>query len=252
MVPGEGFEPSVEDPKSSALPLGHPGVPQHTTSQGAGGWPTGVTFRGRAALGVAMRNVLLAALVLATAACGAYRFPGGPPAGDGTVSGTVVAIPCFPVAQPVGQPAAQAVPRCVNPCPPVPQPAGQATPMCVSPCFPVAQPADQALPKCSPLPVAGGVAVTCLPVESAGVAQCAGRPLPGVEIDFTSAGETAKAVTDSTGHFTATLAAGTWSVHLAGSFRIISGPQQVTVVSGSTVTATYIVDSGILVPVPQQ
>jgi hypothetical protein len=25
MVPGEGFEPSVEDPKSSALPLGHPG-----------------------------------------------------------------------------------------------------------------------------------------------------------------------------------------------------------------------------------
>jgi hypothetical protein len=25
LVPGEGFEPSVEDPKSSALPLGHPG-----------------------------------------------------------------------------------------------------------------------------------------------------------------------------------------------------------------------------------
>jgi len=211
-----------------------------------------VTFGGRVALGLVMRNVLLAALVLVTAACGAYRFPGGPPPGDGTVSGTVVAIPCYPVAQPVGQPAAQAIPSCVSPCLPVPQPAGQATPLCVSPCVPVAQPAGQALPKCSPRPVGGGVAVTCLPVESAGLAQCAGRPVPGVEIDFTSAGETAKAVTDSTGHFTATLAAGTWTVHLVTSFHIISGPQEVTVVSGATQSATYILDSGIRVAVPQQ
>jgi len=91
-----------------------------------------------------------------------------------------------------------------------------------------------------------------LPVESAGVAQCAGRPVPGVEIDFTSAGETAKAVTDSNGHFTATLAAGTWTVHLVTTLHILSGPQQVTVVSGATLTATYILDSGIRVPVPQQ
>jgi hypothetical protein len=76
--------------------------------------------------------------------------------------------------------------------------------------------------------------------------------VPGVEIDFTSAGETAKAVTDSAGHFTATLAAGTWSIHLVTTMHILSGPQQVTVVSGSTVTATYILDSGIRVPVPQQ
>jgi hypothetical protein len=177
-----------------------------------------------------MRNVLLAALVLMTAACGAYRFPGGASPGDGTVSGTVVAFPCFPVAQP----------------------ATQAIPPCVSPCLPVAQPADQALPKCTPPPVGGGVAVTCLPVQSAGVAQCAGRPVPGVEIDFTSAGETAKAVTDSTGHFTATLAAGTWTVHLVTTLHIVSGPQEVTVVSGATQTATYILDSGIRVPVPQQ
>lgn len=193
-----------------------------------------VTFRGQAALGLVMKNVLLAALVLVTAACGAYRFPGGASPGDGSVSGTVLAVPCFPVAQPVGQPAAQAVPQCV------------------SPCFPVVQPADQALPQCTARPVGGGVAVPCFPIESAGVAQCAGRPMPGLEIDFTSAGETAKAVTDSTGHFTATLAAGTWSVHLVTTMHILSGPQQVTVVSGSTLTATYILDSGIRVPVPQQ
>jgi archaellum component FlaG (FlaF/FlaG flagellin family) len=76
--------------------------------------------------------------------------------------------------------------------------------------------------------------------------------VPGVEIDFTSAGETAKAVTDSTGHFAATLAAGTWTVHLVTNLHIVSGPQEVTVVSGSTATATYVLDSGTPVPVPQQ
>ena len=76
--------------------------------------------------------------------------------------------------------------------------------------------------------------------------------MAGLEIDFTSGGATAKAVTDSTGHFMATLAAGTWAVHLVTTMHIISGPQHVTVVSGSTVTAAYVVDSGIRVPVPQQ
>jgi len=82
--------------------------------------------------------------------------------------------------------------------------------------------------------------------------QCAGRPVAGMEIDFTSGSGTAKAVTDSTGHFTVTLAAETWTVHLVTKLRLMSGPQQITVVSGSTVTATYIVDSGIRMPVPQQ
>jgi hypothetical protein len=210
-------------------------LPPHTTSQGAGGWLGCVTFGRRVALGLVMRNVLLAALVLVTAACGAYRFPGGATPGEGTVSGTVVAFPCFPVAQPVGQPAAQAIPACV------------------SPCFPVAQPApDQALPKCTPRPIGAGAAITCFPVQSAGVAQCAGRPVPGVEIDFTSGGETGKAVTDSTGHFTAALAAGTWTVHLVTTLHIASGPQELTVVAGSTATANYVLDSGIRVPVPQQ
>ncbi len=182
MVPGEGFEPSVEDPKSSALPLGHPGLSLHTTLQGARGLLRGVTFGGSVALGLVMRNAFLAALVLATAACGAYQFPGTSPAATGTVAGSVLAFPCAPVMT-----------------------AGQ---------------------------------------------QCAGRPVAGIEIDFTSGSGTAKALTDSTGHFTATLAAETWTVHLVTKMPIISGPQQVTVVSGSTVTATYIVDSGIRIPVP--
>jgi hypothetical protein len=132
-----------------------------------------------------MRNVLLAVLVLVTAACGAYRFPGASPSATGTVSGTVLAVPCFPV-------------------------------------------------------------------ESAGVMQCAGRPVPGVEIDFTSGDGVAKAVTDSTGHYAQTIAAETWTVHLVTHMRLISGPAQVTVPSNSTVTANYVLDSGIRVPVPLQ
>jgi hypothetical protein len=134
-----------------------------------------------------MRNVLLAALVLVIAACGAYRFPGSPSPspGVGTVSGTVVAVPCFPV-------------------------------------------------------------------ESAGMAQCAGRPVPGVEIDFTSADGTSKAVTDSSGHYSVTLAGGTWTIHLATYMRVISGPAEVTVSPGSAVSANYVLDSGIRVPVPLQ
>jgi hypothetical protein len=43
-----------------------------------------------------MRNSLLVVLLVATAACGAYRFP-GPAGGSGTVSGQVIAYPCGPV-----------------------------------------------------------------------------------------------------------------------------------------------------------
>jgi hypothetical protein len=132
-----------------------------------------------------MRNVLLAALVLVTSACGAYHFPGNTPAGTGTVTGTVVAVPCFPV-------------------------------------------------------------------EQAGPQQCAGRPVAGLEIDFTHGDQGAKAVTDSTGHYSLTLASETWLVHIATRMRIISGPAQVNVTPGSTVSANYVLDSGIRVPVPQQ
>jgi threonine/homoserine efflux transporter RhtA len=71
-----------------------------------------------------------------------------------------------------------------------------------------------------------------------------------LEIDFTGGSENAKAVTDSTGHYAATLAAGTWTVQLVTKMRVISGPAQVTVASSSTVTANYVIDSGIRVPVP--
>jgi hypothetical protein len=45
-----------------------------------------------------MRNLVLATLVLATVACGAYQFPGATPSsGTGTVSGHVIAVPCAPI-----------------------------------------------------------------------------------------------------------------------------------------------------------
>jgi hypothetical protein len=43
-----------------------------------------------------MRNALLAAMLAATVACGAYQFP-GPGNGSGTVSGQVIATFCAPV-----------------------------------------------------------------------------------------------------------------------------------------------------------
>ena len=100
VVPGEGFEPSVEDPKSSALPLGHPGARHNTISQTARDPKAArVTLKGPVALGMEMRNVLLAALVLVTAACGAYHFPGGS-TGTGTVTGQLTVIPCGPLERP--------------------------------------------------------------------------------------------------------------------------------------------------------
>jgi type 1 fimbria pilin len=50
-----------------------------------------------------VRIVLLALLVIATAACGAYRFPGAGAAGTGTVSGQVTVVPCAPI-EPTTQP----------------------------------------------------------------------------------------------------------------------------------------------------
>jgi len=71
-----------------------------------------------------------------------------------------------------------------------------------------------------------------------------------LEIDFTSADGVAKADTDSSGHYSVALAGGTWTVHLATYMRVISGPAEVTVVPGSALSANYVLDSGIRVPVP--
>ncbi|TAN31831.1 hypothetical protein EPN29_11520 [bacterium] len=131
-----------------------------------------------------MRHALLLGLLLVTAACGAYRFPGVEPGGSGTVSGNVVAVPCAPV-------------------------------------------------------------------ESA-AKPCAGRPVPGLELDFTSGDTTRGAVTDSEGNYSIELGAATWKVRMKTYMRIVSGPPAVTVTSGSRLIVSYVLDSGIRVPVPQQ
>jgi type 1 fimbria pilin len=57
-----------------------------------------VTSGGLAAFSKSMRNAVLGAvLMLLTAACGAYEFPGSSQSGVGTVTGTVMAMPCAPV-----------------------------------------------------------------------------------------------------------------------------------------------------------
>lgn len=126
---------------------------------------------------------MLIPLVFLIAACGAYHLPGAP-SRTGTVTGTVVAVPCTPV-------------------------------------------------------------------QSA-LKPCAGRPVPGVEVAFVKGDATTNALTDSNGKFTVELATGTWMAHVKTYMRLISGPPQVTVAAGETVTANYVLDSGIRVPVPQQ
>ncbi len=108
----------------------------------------------------------------------------------------------------------------------------------------------------NPTPAAGTVsgrviAVPCAPVEPAGGA-CAGRPVAGLEIDFSAGAPTRSAITDSNGSYSISLPEGAWKVHFKTFMRIISGPLSVTVVAGSSVIANYVVDSGIRVPIPQQ
>ena len=64
-----------------------------------------MTWVAPVALGLVMRKGLVVALFLATAACGAYQFPGGSSGGTGNVLGRVVAVPCAPVEQ-AGKPCA--------------------------------------------------------------------------------------------------------------------------------------------------
>jgi hypothetical protein len=64
-----------------------------------------------------MRTALLVVILVATAACGTYRFP-GPGNGSGTVSGQVIAALCGPV-EPAAQkclpgPAADCMPNSLN------------------------------------------------------------------------------------------------------------------------------------------
>jgi hypothetical protein len=137
-----------------------------------------------------MRALVVAALLLATVACGAYQFPGGNPSSSpapegGTVSGRVLAVPCSPV-------------------------------------------------------------------ETAG-STCVGRPLPKLELDYIREGAVAaRTVTDSGGSYLVSLAPGTYQVSLKTYMRVISGPLTIAVAPGSSQVASYLLDSGIRAPVPQQ
>jgi len=53
------------------------------------------------AFGISMKTILLGALLLLTATCGAYQFPASPSPHTGTVSGRVIVFPCGPV-EPAG------------------------------------------------------------------------------------------------------------------------------------------------------
>src|SRR5581483_3961056 len=96
VVPEEGFEPSVEDPKSPALPLGYSGA-RGREQQYPRDQPPSPSVRS------VMRALLLAGLLAATAACGAYSFPGQSGNDTGNVHGTVRIYPCAPVERQQGQ-----------------------------------------------------------------------------------------------------------------------------------------------------
>ena len=149
----------------------------------------GVTPNPTRALGLVMRNAFLGALILVlTAACGAYTFSGGqssPTPDSGTVSGSVLAVPCAPV-------------------------------------------------------------------EKVGSA-CAGRPVAGAELDYVVGTKIAgRTVTDAAGNYSIRLEPGSYAVMFKNVMRVISGPTKVSIAAGSNVTANYLLDSGIRVPVPQQ
>jgi hypothetical protein len=132
-----------------------------------------------------MKACLLGALLLFTAACGAYQFPGSPPTHTGTVNGRVLFFPCGPV-----------------------------------------QPADGAA--------------------------CAGRPAAGVEIDFVDGKAVFSTVTDQNGNYSIKLTPATYQVQFKQYVKFVRGPKTVTVVADTNVEASYLIDTGIRLPQPQQ
>ena len=95
------------------------------------------------------------------------------------------------------------------------------------------------------------LAVPCAPVEKVD-SPCQGRPVPNLDILFTSDSSHDQVVarTASDGRYTVELADGAWSVSFKGGgiMRVIDGPNWVTVEAGGTVVANFLMDSGIRVP----
>ena len=95
------------------------------------------------------------------------------------------------------------------------------------------------------------LAFPCAPVETPQDV-CAGRPVPGLELDYTGGPcSPCKAVTDSAGEYSADLEPGTYKVRLVTYMRVVSGPVVITIAPGGSLTANYLLDSGIRAPAPQ-
>lgn len=95
------------------------------------------------------------------------------------------------------------------------------------------------------------LAVPCAPVERPQDV-CAGRPVAGLELDYSGAQcGPCKSVTDSRGAYAISLRPGDYRVTLRTYMRVISGPLKIAVDPGTTVTANYVLDSGIREPAPQ-
>jgi len=90
------------------------------------------------------------------------------------------------------------------------------------------------------------------PVQPASLTCAPNRPLPGAEINIGNSGTVLTAVTASDGTYSIHLPAATYKVSVKPPMAIVSGPTAVTVGSGASVVANYVVDVSIRVPVPQQ
>ncbi len=91
------------------------------------------------------------------------------------------------------------------------------------------------------------IAVPCAPVEAAQNA-CVARPITGLQINFQNNTAVESTTTNSNGDYSIDLASGTWKVSFKTYMHLVSGPTSVTVTPGSTVTANYVLDSGIRFP----
>jgi hypothetical protein len=91
------------------------------------------------------------------------------------------------------------------------------------------------------------------PASAQDSAPCRMRPTAGIEMDFASEGSVTSTLTRADGTYRIDLPEGTYKVSAKGYVRIVSGPSMVIVKAGHTLTADYLLDSGIrALPVPQQ